>query len=423
MKLVIGNGELALSDIGEIKKGSIYIDDGKIVAIKLGGEKREMPAGFENAKKIDATGKLVTPGFIDLHVHFREPGFEYKETIKTGSMAAAAGGYTTVCMMPNTKPTIDNVETLKYIEEKTREHAKINVLTIGSITKGQLGKELSDIESMSKYESKSKKLIEKGICAVSEDGRSVMNSAIMLSGIKKAKENNLTVFSHTEDENLPESTIGEELIAVRDMMLAEEVGAPIHLCHISTQKCVRAIEYMKSQGLKVTAEVTPHHLILDENMDKDNTNYKMNPPLRSKDDVVALRKALKTGIIDVIATDHAPHSEEEKKREYLKAPNGIVGLETAFALCYTELVRKGDFSTIELVDAMTKKPAYILGIDSIGTLEVGKYADITIIDIEKPYKIDKTKFLSKGINTPFDGFEVYGKIEKTIVSGELVYSK
>ncbi|MGP1569778.1 MAG: dihydroorotase [Eubacteriales bacterium] len=422
MILIIKNGNLAVSKIGKVEKGDLYIKDGKIAAIKLQDEQFGDTSGFEDADVIDVAGKLVSPGFIDLHVHFREPGFEDKETIHTGSMAAAAGGFTSVCIMPNTNPVIDCAKTLKYVDDKIRECAKINVFPIGSITPGQKGEMLADFASMVECETLCREQIGKGICAVSEDGRSVMNSALMLEAVKEAKKMGLSIFSHTEDETLRETAIGEELFAVRDMMLAQEADAHIHLCHISTKKCVDMIDFMKSKGVNVTAEVTPHHLVLSSDGISEDTNRKMNPPLRKIEDVKALRKALKNGIIDIIATDHAPHTQEEKRKPYEKAPNGIVGLETAFAVCYTSLVKNDDFSIMEIIDAMSLKPAQILGINSIGSLEVGKDADIAVIDIENPYIIDKTKFLSKGRNTPFDKMSVYGKIEKTLVRGEIVYS-
>ena len=420
--LIIKNGNLALSTIGSVEKGDLYIRNGRISGINLAGKVQGELFASESAEVIDATGKLVAPGFVDLHVHFREPGFEAKETIKSGSQAAAAGGFTTVCIMPNTKPVVDSIETLKYIDEKIKNDADINVLPIGSITIGQKGEQLADFNSMLNYDGLCKAQTGKGICAISEDGRSVMNSALMLKAIKEAKKYGISVFSHTEDETLHETSIGEELFAVRDMMLAQEADWKIHLCHISTKKCVDMIAYMKQQGVRVTAEVTPHHLVLSGEGIFGDTNRKMNPPLRTKEDVKALRKALKDGVLDIIATDHAPHTKEEKDMPYDKAPNGIVGLETAFPVCYTSLVKNDKFSIMEIIEAMSLKPAKILGINDIGSIEVGKYADIAIIDIEESYTIDKTKFLSKGQNTPFDKMSVYGKVEKTLVRGKLIYS-
>ena len=340
---------------------------------------------------INADGLLVMPGLIDLHVHLREPGFEYKETIETGSKAAAKGGYTSICAMPNTKPAVDSVETVKYIKEKAKEVSPINVLIVGAVTKEQAGKELSDIRGMK----------QEGICAISEDGKSVMNSGIYREAMKLAKELNIPVMAHCEDINMVcggalnmgkkaeelgvkgISNAVEDVIAARDILIAKETGARLHLCHCSTVDSERMVREAKEEGLLVTAEVCPHHFTLcEDDITANDANYKMNPPVRSKKDLEALRAGLKNDVFDVISTDHAPHSAEEKSRSIDKAPFGIVGSETAVALTMTELVHTGIINYMQMAAKMSYNPAKVLGIDK-GTLNVGAIADITIIDPEK----------------------------------------
>lgn len=378
---------------------------------------------------IDADGLLVMPGLIDLHVHLREPGFEYKETIETGSKAAAKGGYTSICAMPNTKPAVDSVETVKYIKEKAKEVSPINVLIVGAVTKEQAGKELSDIRGMK----------QEGICAISEDGKSVMNSGIYREAMKLAKELNIPVMAHCEDINMVcggalnmgkkaeelgvkgISNAVEDVIAARDILIAKETGARLHLCHCSTVDSERMVREAKEEGLLVTAEVCPHHFTLcEDDITANDANYKMNPPVRSKKDLEALRAGLKNDVFDVISTDHAPHSAEEKSRGIDKAPFGIVGSETAVALTMTELVHTGIINYMQMAAKMSYNPAKVLGIDK-GTLNVGAIADITIIDPEKEYTINTEDFLSKGKNTPFNGYKAKGIVVRTIVSGKTVY--
>ena len=299
---------------------------------------------------IEAEGLYVMPGLIDLHVHFREPGFEHKETIRTGARAAARGGFTTVCVMPNTKPVIDCADRVKYVHNKAKEMAPIHVLQIGAVTKGQAGEELSKIKEMA----------DAGIPAISEDGKSVMNAGLYKEAMKIAAECNIPVFAHCEDKSLMEvkgcvnsdeytkelglpgiSNAVEDVIVARDILLAKEAGAKLHLCHCSTKDSVEMIRLAKEEGLDVTGEVCPHHFTLtSDEIDKDDSNYKMNPPLRTKEDKEALLEGLKNDIIDVISTDHAPHSRDEKNQPMEDAPFGIVGLETSVALTITELVRK-----------------------------------------------------------------------------------
>ena len=379
---------------------------------------------------IDADGMFVMPGLIDLHVHFREPGFEHKETIRTGARAAARGGFTTVCAMPNTKPAIDSVEMVRYIIDKAKEVTDINVLPIAAITAGQDGEYITDFE----------KLKENGAVAVSEDGKSVMNARVARQAMRLAAEVDIPVFAHCEDKNLVARGVMnagekakemgfygimnavEDIIVARDILLAKNTGARLHLCHCSTYDSVRMIEDAKKEGMDITAEVTPHHFTLTEDaITEDDANFKMNPPLRTRKDVDKLIEGLKSGIIDCIATDHAPHHKTEKERGFVEAPFGITGLETSVALTMTELVKKGILTPLQMAERMSYTPAKIIGIDK-GTLLVGKTADITIIDPDAEYVIDSNTFASKGHNTPFDGKKVSGQVRYTIVAGKVVYS-
>lgn len=422
MKKIIKNG--LIIDPSQIlcEEGSLYLDDDKIVKIELANKTLGEAKGFEEAEIINADGLWVTPGLIDLHVHFREPGLEYKEDIKSGSEAAVSGGFTTVCMMPNTKPVIDSVETLEYVDKKAKEADLINVLTIAAITKGQKGEELCDYEKLMEVDTITKKINGKGICAISEDGRSVMNSKVMLEGIKKAKELNLQVFSHTEDDSLASTSIGEELIVARDIMLANEANTRIHLCHISTKNSLDIIKTAKERGIKVTCETGPHYFIFNKDDVNGDSNKKMNPPLRNKEDVEAVKEALRNGTIDVIATDHAPHSKEEKSKPIEKALNGIVGIETSFALSYTYLVKTGILTPLELINKMSTKGAEILDIKR-GTLKVGSVADIALFDVTNEYEIKEEDFKSKSHNSPFIGMNVYGRTVQTFVAGKCKYKR
>lgn len=381
----------------------------------------------ENADKIiNAEGLIVMPGLIDLHVHFREPGYEKKETIATGSRAAAMGGFTTVCAMPNTSPVTDNAIMIEYALNPKRD-AVINVLPIGAITKGQKGEELSDIGQMAAA----------GACALSEDGRSVDNPSLMKNAMRYSKMFNLPIFDHCEEIRLAKGSMNagdrasilglkgigddsEEIMVSRDIILAEATGAKLHICHISTEGSVNQVKAAKAKGLPVTAEAAPHHFTLcDEDITGYDSNFKMNPPLRSRKDMEVIRQALKDNIIEVIATDHAPHHIDDKNCEFEKAANGIIGLETSFALSYTELVESGLISLNEMVAKMTCNPADVLGTDK-GQIAVGAEADIAIADIDNSYTIDVSTMASKAKNTPFGGREVKGKILYTICGGEVV---
>lgn len=416
---------------GRVINPSTNLDEIKDVLIIDGIIKKIDDEILDEADNIiDANNLWVTPGFIDLHVHFREPGFEYKETIETGSKSAAKGGFTTVCCMPNTNPTIDSKEVVEFVKERAGERAIVNILVVGSITKGLQGKELSDIDGMAKA----------GICAISDDGRTVQNSNLKRKGMKKAKSLNIPVFVHCEDESLLQGGVMnsgeiskqlglpgilsevEDVIIARDIILAKGINARLHICHISTSLGVDLLKFGKNIGARVTGEVCPHHFTLtDREVLSLDTNFKMNPPLRSEEDVRAIKRGLKEGIIDVIATDHAPHHKDEKDVEFAKAPFGIVGLETALPIAITELVDEGWLTPMELVEKFTINPAKILGIDK-GDISVGKTADVTIIDPSAEYRIDVYSFVSKGKNSPFHNKLVKGRVEYTIVKGEIVYN-
>lgn len=394
---------------------------------------------------IDAKGCYVMPGFIDLHVHLRDPGLEHKETIETGCRAAAHGGFTTVLAMPNTKPVVDNADVVDYVHNKARTVGIVNVLQVGAVTKGQQGKELADIRAM----------VKAGIPAISEDGKSVMNSQLYREAMEIAAEEGIAVLAHCEDINLvnggvmnedarsKELGLGgitnsvEDVIVARDIMLARDTGATLHLCHCSTKDSVTMVEQAKAAGIRVSAEVCPHHFTLTSNdiqrveakidpetkvrVEADaDTNYKMNPPLRTAEDVQALKEGLRDDIMDVIATDHAPHTYDEKNTTMKRAPFGIVGLETAASLTYSEMVMQGYLTPMQMAAKMSYNPAKVIGLDK-GDIAPGKAADIVIFDPNKVYKIDKNTFASKGKNTPFHGREVTGKVRATIVGGHVVY--
>lgn len=429
--IIIKNGHVVdpMNNIDEIS--TVVIKDGKIENVLKGDASIEdVVSGVSDYEIIDATGKYIFPGFIDLHVHLREPGFEHKETIKTGSMAAARGGFTTICPMPNTKPTTDSPQMVKWIMDKAKEVSPVNIVPVGAVTLGQEGTTVTDIEGM----------VKEGALAISEDGKSVMDSGVYAQAMKEAARLGIVVLAHCEDKNLVRGGVAnasafaekigvngitnqvEDIIVARDILLAKETGAKLHLCHCSTKDSVKMVELAKEEGLPVTAEVCPHHFTLTtEDIPCDDANYKMNPPLREREDVDALKEGLYSGIMGCISTDHAPHSADEKALGFAKAPFGITGLETAFALSYTELVKKGKLSLLELADRMSTTPAKVLGIDK-GHLSVGAVADLVVCDIDTEYAINSEEFVSMGKNTPFNNYKVYGTIEKTLVSGKVVYS-
>ena len=429
MKTIIRGGLVVNPSTKMEEVTDILIQDGVIKAI---GEIDQQVIESDDVKVIDASGKLVVPGLIDLHVHLREPGFEHKETIETGCMAAAKGGVTTMCCMPNTNPVIDNECVVEYINTMAKRANGVKVLPVGAITKGLEGEELSNIGKMQEH----------GICAISEDGKTVADAGLMKKGMSYAKPFGLPIFSHTEDRTLSGGAMNagtnaqifgikgigrdaEEVIVARDIILARTTGAHLHLSHMSTKGSIDLIEMGKKVwGMKnLTAETAPHYFILDDSILGDyDTNKKMSPPLRTSEDVEAMKMALKSGIIDVIATDHAPHHYDEKNVEFEKAPFGIVGLETSFALSYTHLVKTGILTIQELLEKMSYNPAKIIN-SPAGRIEVGAPADITIIEVDTPYTINKETFVSKAKNTPFDGMEVYGDVQMTLVDGKIVYEK
>lgn len=423
MGIILSNGKL-LNQIGELIHREILIDDKRIVAM----EEKLDQTGHD---VIDCQGGLISAGFIDMHVHLREPGFEHKETIATGTAAAVRGGFTTVACMPNTRPSIDNVETVQTILEKANEAGLARVFPYGAITVRQLGKELTDFAGLK----------EAGIVGITDDGVGVQSSAMMKMAMQRAKELGLSVIAHCEDDEMiiPGSALHDGMVAARhglpgipsesesihvgrDILLAEQTGVHYHVCHISAKESVRLVSDGKRAGVNVTTEVTPHHLLLcDEDIPENlDTNWKMNPPLRSREDRAALLAGLKDGTIDIIATDHAPHTAEEKASGMDRAPFGIVGLETAFPLLYTNLVLTGELSLFELIKLMTLKPAQIFGLP-YGRLEEGAIADIVVIDLETERTIDTDTFASKGKNTPFTGWTCKGWPTLTIVEGTIVH--
>ncbi len=406
-----------------IGAGDLLIDQGKITAV---GATVSAPA---EATTIVANGQLVLPGLVDLHVHFREPGFEYKETIHSGSAAAVAGGFTTVCCMPNTNPVNDNQAVTEFILERARLAGFANVLPVGAITKGSEGKELAEIGDLRRS----------GCVAISDDGRPVMNSLVMRRAMEYALAFDLTVVDHCEDLHLAEGgcmneglistelglpgipAAAEDVMVARNLSLSELTGARLHLAHISTAGSVRMVREAKARGIHVTAEACPHHFTLTEEVVRGyNTHAKMNPPLRTWDDVLAIKEGLRDGTIDVIATDHAPHATQEKQQDFTEAPFGIVGLETALPLTLA-LVEDGVLSLEQAVTKLTTAPARAFGLNK-GSLAAGADADVVLVDPNEQWEVDPAKFRSKSRNTPFVGWKMKGRVKATIVGGRLVYS-
>lgn len=407
-------------------RADVMIQGGKI--IDIGHPLKARLQGPEPCRTIAANGCIISPGFVDLHCHLREPGFEYKETIQSGAASAVAGGFTSICCMPNTQPVNDNGSITEFILTKGREAGTARIFPIGAITKRSEGEELADIGE----------LVEAGCIAISDDGRPVMNSLVMRRAMEYAKAFGVPVVDHCEDlhlscggsmnEGLISTELGipgipnasEEVMVARNLSLAHLTGVHVHLAHLSTARSVELVREAKRQGLPVSAEVCPHHFsVTEEAVRGYNSNAKMNPPLRADADVQALKAGLRDGTIDVIATDHAPHALQEKQLEFDSAPFGIVGFETALPLTL-RLVTEGVLSLEEALDKLTNRPAQLFHLP-VGTLEVGKDADLTIFDPEEEWVIDPNRFHSKSRNTPFGGWTVKGRIKKTLVGGRLVY--
>ena len=423
MKILIKNGRVVHPVTSVILQQDLYLEDGKIAMLERGLD-------LEADRVIDARGLCIAPGLVDLHVHLRDPGLTYKEDIVTGTAAAAAGGVTSLACMANTKPVIDSPETVRYIIDKARTQGSgVNVYPIGAVSMGLHGGELTDAEELQKA----------GAVALSDDGVNVDNANLMRDAMIRARRLHLPLLCHCEDTSMVDGravnegsvsrqlwlegrpAIAEELIVMRDAMLAEETGAHVHVCHISTAKSVDIVRRMKKRGVKITCETCPQYFILteDEVLTK-GAMAKINPPLRTAQDVQGILAGLRDGTIDAVATDHAPHSEEEKSRPLVKAPSGAVGLETSLALTLTALYHTKQLTLPEVIRRMSTNPADILHLPK-GRMSIGVDADLVIFDPDEQWVIDPEKFASKGRNTPFAGCKVRGKVKYTIVKGEVVY--
>ena len=419
-KLLIKGGTAVFADKCEVC--DILVDGKKIVKIAKNVE-------VKGAKVIDAKGLHVFPGLIDLHVHLREPGFEYKEDIASGSAAAVRGGFSQVCCMPNTDPVCDNAAVVGYIVARGREVNLCKVRPIGAITKGEKGEQLAEIGKMK----------EAGAVAISDDGRPVANARIMRLAMEYASDFGLICLSHCEDKDLVDGGVvnegynstlaglkgipraAEEIMLAREIILAETLGKRAHICHVSTKGGVQLLREAKKRGVAITAETCPHYFTLtDDVIMSFDANTKVNPPIREAEDVEAIKEGLKDGTLDCIVTDHAPHHKDEKNVEYNLAAFGISGIETSFSLSYTYLVKAGVLTLEQLADRMSTAPARILGLEG-GALAEGAVADIMLADLNAKYVIDSKDFVSKGKNTPFNGTEVYGKVCCTIVDGDVKY--
>lgn len=429
---LIKNGMIVFPEKSEPLQGDIYLDGDKIKRIELKGDKGKKPAAKTTFKKdevIDAAGMLVMPGLIDMHVHLREPGREDTETIATGTQAAAAGGFTAVACMPNTAPPLDNQESVLFVKQRA-SGCKARVYPIGAVSRGRAGKEMADIGEM----------VQTGAVAVTDDGSPVHDAGMMRRALEYAGMFGIAVISHAEDMSLSgkgvmnegfESTrlgmhgippFSEEVCIARDIILCKYIGTPLHIAHVSTKGSVELIRQAKAEGVNVTAEATPHHFTLtDAEIGKEfSTNLKMNPPLRTQEDVDAIIEGLKDGTIDAIASDHAPHAPEEKEVEFDQAPNGIIGLETSLGLVATCLVKAGHLSWNEVARKMSAAPAKILRTPG-GDLRAGAIADITIVNPKAAWTVKVDKFYSKSRNSPYDGWKLQGKVKYTILGGEISF--
>jgi len=430
--LVVTGGRVIDPALGFGRDAHVFIKDGKVVKIEKDSAaiQRELKT-FDDDQKIDATNKLVVPGLIDVHVHLREPGREDEETVETGCRAAAAGGFTSICCMPNTTPRIDNQETVMFVQDRAK-NADARVYVVGAITKGSQGSELSEIGD----------LVKTGAVAITDDGSYLQNAEVMRRALEYARMFDIPVMQHAEDQQLCERAImnegfestrlglrgappvAEEIAVLRDIALTRMTGGRLHIQHITTRRAVEAVRLAKKEGIRVTAEATPHHLILtDTEIGKEfNTNLRVNPPLRTEEDRQALIEGLVDGTIDCIASDHAPHSEEEKDCEFDLAPPGMIGLETTLGLIKTFLIDKGYLSWADAIQKMTVNPARILGLPG-GTLAPGSVADITIIDPDKKWTVKVEKFRSMSKNSPYIGWKLNGQVAATLLGGRVVYSR
>ena len=418
--MIIRNGNVVLKN--SVEKKDILVENGKIVKIA-----DNIPANGE--REIDATGKHVFPGLIDMHVHLREPGFERKEDIESGARAAVKGGFTQVCCMPNTNPVTDNKVVVTYIKARATDVTLCKIHPVGAITKGLKGEEMAGIASMKKA----------GAVAISDDGVAVKNARLMRLAMEYAKGHDMICLCHCEDKDLVDggvvheglsATIAglkgipratEDVIIAREIALAETLDTPVHICHVSTYSGVRMIRDAKKAGIKVTAETCPHYYTFtDEIVRTYDTNTKVNPPIREEIDKQAILEGLKDGTLDCIVTDHAPHHADDKNVEYNLAAFGISGIETSFGFAITELYKKGVLSLSEIADRMSAAPARILGLDG-GEIKEGGVADLTVADLDEKWTIDPEKFVSKGKNNPFGGYELQGVVKYTIVDGEVKY--
>lgn len=422
MRIVIKNG-IVIDGFGGEEKADIFINYGIIKGI-------DKNIDVSDAIVIDAEGKYVLPGFVDMHTHLRQPGFEEKETIRTGTESAAAGGFTTVACMPNTNPPIDSEVVVEYVKAVAQREGVVKVLPIGAMTKGMKGEEITEMAKLKKA----------GVVALSDDGFPIMSAGIMKRVMTYGKMYDLLMITHCEDKTLSGEGVmnsgiiatmlglkgipreAEEVMLARNIILAKATGAKLHIAHVSTKGSVELIRRAKEEGVSITAEVTPHHLTLtDEAVYNYDTNTKVFPPLRTREDVEALIEGLKDGTIDAIATDHAPHTKDDKKVPYDMAPFGISGLETAFSVINTFLIQTGIITMKALVNYMSMNPARILGISN--GIRVGATADIVIVNPHEEYTVDKEKFKSKGKNTPYHGMKLKGVVEYTIVEGQIRYQK
>lgn len=417
MRLIVKNCKVFGKDTD-----TIYVEDGKFAE------------SFDESKAdrvIDAKGNMVLPGLIDMHVHLREPGYEYRETIATGTAAAARGGFTAVCPMPNTDPVCDNPAVVSGILKKAKEAGKCRVYPIGAASKGLEGKELAEIGLMK----------EAGIVAVSDDGKPIATAGLMRKVLEYASDFDIPVLNHCEDytidmegamnEGIVSTSIGikgiptasEDIMIARDIIIAEYLGLRTHECHVSTKGGMRMIRDAKARGVKVTCETCPHYFTLtDKSCETFDSNFKMHPPLRTEEHKQAVIEAIADGTVDCIVTDHAPHHQDEKVIEFSLANNGIVGLESSFALSYTYLVKPGIITLERLMDLMCYNPSKLLGLGR-GGMEIGDDADFAIFDLDNEFVFDKNKMLTKGRNTPYDGWKLYGETQLTVMGGNITYEK